>query len=85
MRAPEQSHPPQAPPGSNPRFNIVQFVRGLPIRWRILAIAGVNAAVVLILAGLIWNGAQDLSRAWNDVRKVRESDKVLAILDALAR
>ena len=48
------------------------------------SIAGVNAAVVLVLAGLIWNGAQDLSRAWDDVRKVRESDSVLALLESEA-
>ena len=86
MRAPEQSGslPPQALSRPGPRFNLVQFVRGVPIGWRILAIAGVNAAVVLVLAGLIWNGAQDLSRAWDDVRKVRESDKVLALLESEA-
>jgi signal transduction histidine kinase len=60
----------------------VSLVRALPIRWRILAIAGVNAAVVLILAGLIWSGAKELSRAWDEVRKVRESDRVLALLES---
>jgi len=56
----------------------------MPIRWRILAIAGVNAAVVLILAGLIWDGARTLNRAWEDVRKVRESDRILTILEGEA-
>jgi signal transduction histidine kinase len=75
---------PQATPRRTLRFNIVQLVRALPIRWRILAIAGVNVAVVLILAGLIWDGAKVLSSAWDDVRKVRESDKVLALLESEA-
>jgi len=66
------------------RFNIVQLTRALPIRWRIFAIAGVNAAVVLLLAGLIWDGARTLSSAWDDIRKVRESDRVLAILEGEA-
>ena len=49
----------------------------LPIRWRLLSIAALNATVAVILAALIWNGANVLSRAWDDVRKVRESDKLL--------
>jgi signal transduction histidine kinase len=65
-------------------FNVVQLVRAVPIRWRILAIAGVNAAVVLVLAALIWDGARKLSSAWDEVRAVRESDKVLALLESQA-
>ncbi len=42
------------------------------------------AAVVVILAGLIWNGANVVSRAWDDVRKVRESDKLLVLLEGKA-
>jgi len=56
------------------------FVRALPIRWRLLLIAALNATVAVILAALIWNGANVLSRAWDDVRKVRESDRLLALL-----
>ena len=56
-------------------------MRAVPIRWRILAIAGFNAFVVIILAGLIWNGARTLYTAWDDLRQVRESDKVLAVLE----
>jgi signal transduction histidine kinase len=66
------------------RSGLISLVRALPIRWRILTIAGVNAAVVLILAGLIWNGAKELSRAWDEVLKVRESDRVLALLESEA-
>ncbi len=63
------------------RFNVVQLVRALPIRWRIVLIAILNLVVVLILAGLLWDGAKVLSTAWDDVRKVRESDEVLALLE----
>jgi signal transduction histidine kinase len=42
------------------------------------------AAVVVILAGLIWNGANVVSRAWDDVRKVHESDKLLVLLEGKA-
>jgi len=45
-------------------------VRVLPIRWRLLSIAALNATVAIILAALIWNGANVLSRAWDDVRTV---------------
>src|SRR4051795_7732475 len=64
------------------RFRIVQVLRAVPIRWRILSIAGLNSAVVVVLAALIWNGAAVLGTAWDDVRQVRESDKVLALLES---
>ncbi|HTO62753.1 MAG TPA: HAMP domain-containing sensor histidine kinase [Bradyrhizobium sp.] len=54
----------------------------MPIRWRILSIAALNSAVVIVLAALIWNGAQVLGSAWEDVRQVRESDKILARLES---
>ncbi|MGC2317265.1 MAG: ATP-binding protein [Bradyrhizobium sp.] len=54
----------------------------MPIRWRILSIAALNSAVVVILAAMIWNGAQVLGSAWDDVRQVRESDKILALLES---
>ena len=60
------------------------FVRVLPIRWRLLSIAALNATVAVILAALILNGANVLSRAWEDVRKVRESDKLLVMLESEA-
>ena len=52
----------------------------MPIRWRILSIAALNSAVVVVLVAMIWNGAQVLGSAWDDVRQVRESDKILALL-----
>jgi signal transduction histidine kinase len=64
------------------RFFIVGLVRAIPIRWRILSIAALNSAVVVTLAAMIWNGAQVLGSAWDDVRQVRESDKILALLES---
>ncbi|WP_190241991.1 sensor histidine kinase [Bradyrhizobium algeriense] len=64
------------------RFRVVQWLRAVPIRWRILSIAGLNSAVVVVLAILIWNGAKVLGSAWDDVRQVRESDKILALLES---
>ena len=63
------------------RARVVRVLRAIPIRWRILSIAALNSAVVIVLAALIWNGAQVLGTAWEDVRQVRESDKVLALLE----
>jgi signal transduction histidine kinase len=63
------------------RAGIIGLVRAIPIRWRILSIAALNSAVVLVLAGLIWSGAGVLSSAWDDVRRVRESDQILALLE----
>jgi signal transduction histidine kinase len=64
------------------RGGVVDLVRSVPIRWRILSIAGLNSLVVLVLAGMIWSGAQVLGSAWEDVRQVRESDKILALLES---
>ena len=64
------------------RSRIVQLLRAVPIRWRILSIAGLNSAVVVVLALLIWNGVKVLGSAWDDVRHVRESDKILALLES---
>ena len=61
---------------------LVALVRAVPIRWRILSIAALNSAVVVVLVALIWNGVQVLGMAWDDVRQVRESDKVLAMLES---
>jgi signal transduction histidine kinase len=73
-----------APSGWLRRVDPERLVRALPIRWRILSIALLNTAVVVILAGLIWNGATALSTAWNEVRQVRESDALLALLEGEA-
>jgi len=64
------------------RARIVSILRAVPIRWRILSIALLNSAVVVVLAVLIWNGAKVLGSAWEDVRQVRESDKILALLES---
>ena len=64
------------------RSRIVGLLRAVPIRWRILSIAALNSAVVVVLAAMIWNGAQVLGSAWDDVRQVRESDKILAVLES---
>ncbi len=64
------------------RFRIVGLLRAVPIRWRILSIAALNSAVVLVLAAMIWNGAKVLGSAWDDVRQVRDSDKILARLES---
>jgi signal transduction histidine kinase len=72
----------QASLASRSRSGIVGLVRAVPIRWRILSIAALNSLVVLVLASLIWSGARVLGSAWDDVRQVRESDKILAVLES---
>src|SRR6201997_2743174 len=72
----------QASLATRVRSRTVGLVRAVPIRWRILSIAALNSAVVLVLAVMIWNGAKVLGSAWEDVRQVRESDKILARLES---
>jgi signal transduction histidine kinase len=64
------------------RGRIVGLLRAVPIRWRILSIAALNSAVVVALVAMIWNGSQVLGSAWDDVRQVRDSDKILALLES---
>ena len=63
-------------------MRIIGLLRAVPIRWRILSIAALNSAVVVVLAGLIWSGSQVLRTAWDDVRQVRQSDEILALLES---
>src|SRR5262249_58717162 len=65
-------------------FGVESLIRKLPIRWRIFLIAALNTAVAIILAALIWRGAESLSAAWTDLRQVRESDPLLAPLGSQA-
>jgi signal transduction histidine kinase len=64
------------------RSGILGLLRAVPIRWRILSIAALNSTVVVVLAAMIWNGAQVLRSAWDDVRQVRQSDQILALLES---
>ncbi|HMI14529.1 MAG TPA: histidine kinase, partial [Bradyrhizobium sp.] len=78
MGTPEQDQTAERPASfaARGRFRIVTLLRAVPIRWRILSIAALNSAVVVVLSVMIWNGAQVLGSAWDDVRQVRESDKI---------
>ncbi len=84
MGTPEQDQTAEPPASfaARGRFRIVTLLRAVPIRWRILSIAALNSAVVVVLSAMIWNGAQVLGSAWDDVRQVRESDKILALLES---
>jgi len=84
LAAPQQDRNARPLPGFGPqgRFRIVQLLRSVPIRWRILSIALLNSAVVVVLAVLIWNGSKVLGSAWEDVRQVRKSDRILANLES---
>jgi signal transduction histidine kinase len=80
----EQSATRNARPRRSLDLETESVVRVLPIRWRLFFIAALNGAVAFILAAFIWNGANVLSRAWDDVRTVRESDKLLVLLESEA-
>ena len=82
--APQQQRTAERPASfaARGRFRVVQWLRAIPIRWRILSIAALNSAVVVVLAVLIWNGSKVLGSAWDDVRQVRDSDKILALLES---
>jgi signal transduction histidine kinase len=82
LRATSEGTERQASLAAKARARIVSVLRAVPIRWRILSIALLNSAVVVVLAVLIWNGSKVLGSAWDDVRQVRESDQILARLES---
>jgi C4-dicarboxylate-specific signal transduction histidine kinase len=55
-----------------------RLLRRLPIRGRILAIAGLNTGVVLLLTILVFGGAKQLNGAWDDLLQARRTDRALA-------
>jgi signal transduction histidine kinase len=67
-------------PAGDATVGVEWFIRTIPIRWRIVSIAALNCLAVVILAGLLWSGAKILNTAWAEVRQVRESDTLLALL-----
>ncbi len=60
------------------------LLRRVPIRWRILSIAAANTAVVLILAVLIAQSARIVNSTWNDLVRVRASERIVSQIDAEA-
>src|SRR4029079_498775 len=56
-------------------------VRQLPIRWRVLSLAALNAIVVIVFAAVIWDGTQVLTTARNELRQTRDSDRLLTQLE----
>ena len=77
-----QTTRPETAPRAGRRVSIEERIRALPIRWRIVAIAGLNTAVVVLLAALIWDGAKDLNTSWQDLRQARQSDRLLVSLES---
>jgi len=59
-----------------------QAMRQLPIRWRILSLAALNAIVVFVFAAVIWDGARILTDARNELRQTRDSERLLTQLEA---
>jgi signal transduction histidine kinase len=58
-----------------------QAMRQLPIRWRILSLAALNAIVVFVFAAVIWDGTRVLTDARNELRQTRNSDRLLSQLE----
>src|SRR5829696_258533 len=58
------------------------MLRALRIRWRILSLAAFNVLMAAIFAVVIWDGAQTLRSARNELRWTRDSDRLLALLES---
>jgi signal transduction histidine kinase len=65
-------------------LGVLDRLRVLPIRLRILSIATLNIAIAAVFTAVIWNGAQVLTAARADLRASRESDRQLAVLESQA-
>lgn len=75
---------PESSGGASGWGRLLQRLRALPIRWRILSIAIVNIAIAVLFTALIWNGAGVISAARSDLRQSREADRQLLLLEAEA-
>jgi signal transduction histidine kinase len=85
IEAPSQAEPIDAKPTVNARMVPLQrLLRRVPIRWRILSIAGFNTAVVVILALLIADSARIVNSTWTDLVRVRASERIVSQIDAEA-
>jgi signal transduction histidine kinase len=65
-------------------FRFLETLRTLPIRSRIMLIAMLNIIVAVIFAAVIFDGAQDLKAARNDLRFTRDSDRLLTQIESQA-
>jgi signal transduction histidine kinase len=65
-------------------FGMEGLLRRLPIRGRILSVAGLNTAVVFLLTLLVLDGAKLLNNAWADLLEVRRTDRILASVETEA-
>jgi signal transduction histidine kinase len=65
-------------------MRFLEALRALPIRSRILLLAALNTIVAIICAAVIWDGAQDLTLARNELRQSRDSDRLLVELESQA-
>ena len=68
--------------GSPAAASSLQAMRQLPIRWRVLSLAALNAIVVFVFAAVIWDGARVLTDARNELRQTRDSDRLLTQLES---
>jgi len=58
------------------------MLRVLPIRWRVLSLAAFNVIMAAVFAAVIWDGAQTLRSARNELRLTRDSDRLLVLLES---
>src|SRR5262249_13287038 len=65
-------------------MRFLEAVRALPIRSRILLLAALHTMVAIICAAVIWDGAQALTLARNELRQSRDSDRLLVELESQA-
>ena len=63
-------------------FGLESLLRRLSLRSRILSLAAINTAVVLMLTLLIIDGANVLKSAWTELLRVRTSDRTLSTIES---
>ena len=69
-------------PSESVAFGLEGLLRRLSLRARILSLAAINTAVVLLLTLLIIDGASGLKNAWNELLQVRASDRVFSAIES---
>jgi signal transduction histidine kinase len=79
--APRRLRPPRWRMAAARGGGVETALRVVPIRWRILAIAVLNTAFVLLLAIYVAQVGRDLSAAWRGLQEARRSERLLVSLE----
>ncbi|TCT10612.1 HAMP domain-containing protein [Tepidamorphus gemmatus] len=69
------------PPGRSWTLGLEHLFRSWPIRRRILALAVVNSAIVVVFGLLVWDGGRVIGGAWSELEAAKHTDRQLIVIE----